>query len=202
MIRAFLAAELPAPLKATIAAVQKALQARLVYDLPRGVRLQWVRAESLHLTVKFLGAIPEEDVDRLKPAVASALSGLAPFVLEVVGSGVFPDVRAPRVLWLGLRDREGAGRLLQLAAAVEAAVETLGYQRDRRPFAPHLTIARIKEGMKDVGRVLARENLLSPAAPYGQVKVGSLALMQSDLQPQGAVYSRLWEVPLAGAAGE
>lgn len=206
MIRTFLAVELPVPLKEVIAAIQKRMRERLERELPSGSRLQWVKPEAIHLTVKFLGDIPEAQVDELKPAVAAVLAGAPPFSLDLAGCGVFPDPRAPRVLWLGLQDREreagGRQRLLDLAAAVEAAVERLGHPREGRPFAAHLTVARIKDGHREVGKALARGNLLSASDRYGEVTVSSLALMKSELHPSGAVYSRLWEVPLGASGGE
>lgn len=204
MPRCFFAVELPPALQETIAAIQQRMRDRLAQELPGGLRLQWVRPEAIHLTVKFLGDIPEAHVELLKPAVVAALESVSPFVLEVVGSGTFPDARSPRVLWLGLQEKEKTANpsLPRLAAAAEAAAETLGHPREGRSFAPHLTLARIKEGSREVGRALARSNLLASAERYGEVTVGHLALMRSDLRPSGAIYTRLWEIPLAPAGGE
>lgn len=203
MPRCFLAVELPPALKETIAVIQQRMRDRLAQELPGGLRLQWVKPDAIHLTVKFLGDIPEEHVLALKTAATASVGSLASFVLEVVGSGTFPDPRSPRVLWLGLHEKEPADRSLpRLAAAADTAAEALGYPREGRPFAPHLTLARIKAGNREVGQALARSSLLAPAERFGEVRVGCLALMKSDLRSSGAVYSKLWEIPLAPGGGE
>jgi RNA 2',3'-cyclic 3'-phosphodiesterase len=155
--------------------------------------------------VKFLGDIPENHVGDLQSVVGDALRSFAPFSIDVAGLGVFPDLRAPRVLWLGLSSRSSEGRpttaLSHLAATVEHCVEGLGYPPESRPFNPHLTLARIKEGAKEVGRALARIDLLGGDVQLGRLDVRTIALMQSELRPSGSVYTKLWEVPL-GIVGQ
>ncbi len=205
MIRTFLAVELPAPLKQALTRLQADVRNRISRELSPGMRIQWVRPDSIHLTVKFLGNIPEDHVDDLRSLVGDTLRSLAPFSIDVAGLGVFPDLRAPRVLWLGLSSRSSEGSpttaLSHLAATVEHCVEGLGYPPESRPFNPHLTLARIKEGAKEVGRALARIGLLDGDVQLGQLDVRTVALMQSELRPSGSVYTKLWEVPL-GIAGQ
>lgn len=200
MIRAFLAVELPAALKQALAAVQADVRTLIARELSPGMRVQWVRPNSIHLTLKFLGDIPEEQVDDLKSAVQSAVRSLTPFPVDVAGLGVFPDLRAPRVLWIGLSSRpEGedhATALSQLAAAIEQSVEGLGYPSESRPFNPHLTLARIKEGAREVGKVLARTGLLGKTVQLEPLAVRHVALMQSERKPSGSVYATLWEIPI------
>ncbi len=205
MIRTFLAVELPASLTQAIAQVQADVRNRISRELSPGMRIQWVRPTAIHLTVKFLGDIPENHVGDLQSVVGEAIRPLVPFTVDVAGLCVFPDLRAPRVLWLGLSSRSSEGRpttaLSHLAATVEHCVEGLGYPPESRPFNPHLTLARIKEGAKEVGRVLARIGLLDGDVQLGQLDVRTVALMQSELRPSGSVYTKLWEVPL-GIAGQ
>ncbi len=205
MIRTFLAVELPASLKQALAQVQADVRNRVSQELPPAMRIQWVRPDSIHLTVKFLGDIPEDHVAALQTVVGDALRSLPPFSIDVAGLGLFPDLRAPRVLWLGLSSpsREGSPTtaLFHLAATVEHCVEGLGYPPESRPFNPHLTLARIKEGAKEVGRALARIGLLGGDVQPGHLDVRTVALMQSELRPSGSVYTKLWEVPL-GLAGQ
>jgi 2'-5' RNA ligase len=205
MIRTFLAVELPASLTQAIAQVQDDARHRIARELSTGMRIQWVRPAAIHLTVKFLGDIPENHVGDLQSVVGDALRSFAPFSIDVAGLGVFPDLRAPRVLWLGLSSRSSEGRpttaLSHLAATVEHCLEGLGYPPESRPFNPHLTLAKIKEGAKEVGRALARIGLLGGDVQLGRLDVRTIALMQSELRPSGSVYTKLWEVPL-GIAGQ
>lgn len=200
MIRAFLAVEVPSSLREALGQVQAEAKNRISRELSPAMRLQWVRPAAIHLTLKFLGDIPESQVDELKSAVGGALRSVAPFAIDVAGLGAFPDLRAPRVLWVGLSggDSPTTG-LPHLAATVAHSVIAFGYPPESRPFNPHLTLARIKEGSKEVGRLLARIGWLDGVAQLGRLDVRSVALMRSDLKPSGSVYTRLWEVPLGAA---
>ncbi|MBI5410411.1 MAG: RNA 2',3'-cyclic phosphodiesterase [Nitrospirae bacterium] len=203
MIRAFVAVELPAPLKQALTQVQAEARNRLLREQSPGMRIQWVRPDSIHLTLKFLGDIPEDHVDALRSVVGQAVAPLAPFSIAVAGLGVFPDLRAPRVLWVGLSSLSSEGSpataLAHLAATVERCVEELGYPPESRAFNAHLTMARIKEGSKEVGRALARLGLLDGDVRLGQLDVRTMALIRSELRPSGSVYTKLWEVPLGTA---
>jgi 2'-5' RNA ligase len=101
---------------------------------------RWVRVEGLHLTLRFLGATPEERVGEVAAAVTSAAQGMAPFEIVLSGGGSFPNPHHPRVLWLGIT--EGAPELAQLAQRLGADLLALGWPIDDRPLTPHLTLAR------------------------------------------------------------
>jgi 2'-5' RNA ligase len=201
MIRAFLAVELPEGLKKSIAQVQEQVRGGITKTVSPGTRLQWVRPDSMHLTVKFLGDIQEAQVESIRQALAPPIAACSPFLVEVGGLGVFPDLRMPRVLWVGLSEtvtgqpghQQGLARLV---TEVEAALKRLGFPRETRPFHPHLTLARMKERAKEVGRTLAASGLLSQTRAMGTFPVHAVALMKSELRPSGAVYAKLWEVPL------
>jgi 2'-5' RNA ligase len=156
-----------------------------------------VRPASIHLTLKFLGDIAEAQVPAIHRALETAARMEAAFTLTVEGLGVFPDVRAPRVIWVGLTG-EGP-RLQALAAGVEATVAPLGFPTEARPFAPHLTLARVKERGRDVGRALAGSRLLEQPHRVGVLPVTAIALMRSELKPSGSVYTELCHVPLKEA---
>ncbi|MEK7294601.1 MAG: RNA 2',3'-cyclic phosphodiesterase [Nitrospirota bacterium] len=197
MIRTFVAIELDTPLRKALAQVQADLRNRLQTAMGPDVRIQWVKPESVHLTLKFLGDIPEERVSEIVTALARVAGAHIRSTVDVGGLGAFPDARAPRVLWVGLSGQvEGVKRL---AAAVERALAELGFAPEPKPFNPHLTLARIKERSRDVGRALAAGRMLERAAPLGTVMVNAIALMQSELKPSGAVYTKLCEVSLKEA---
>lgn len=197
MIRAFVAVGLDAALRQAIALVQADLRRGLQQTGDPGLRVQWVRPESIHLTLKFLGDIPEERVAEIRTALGGAVAGHARFAAEVEGLGVFPDLRGPRVLWVGLADHDGA--IASLAADVEAALAAAGFAPEAKSFHPHLTLARIKEGSREAGRSWSRERLLERETRLGALTVEALSLMKSELRPSGAVYTELWRLPLKEA---
>ena len=197
MIRTFVAIELDASLRKALAQVQADFRSRLQKAMGPDVRIQWVKPESVHLTLKFLGDIPEERVPEIEAALARVTGAHTRCTVDVGGLGAFPDARAPRVLWVGLSGQvEGVTRL---AAAVERALVALGFAPEPKPFNPHLTLARIKERSRDIGRALAAGCMLVPAAPVGTVMVNAIALIKSELKPSGAVYTKLCEVSLKEA---
>jgi 2'-5' RNA ligase len=197
MIRAFVAVAPDAPLREALAKIQAALRGRLEQAAGPGARIQWVRPESIHLTLKFLGDVPEERVAEIGAALDGAAAGHARFTLEADGLGVFPDLRAPRVLWAGLADPAGAAR--RLADGVDAALDAIGFAPERKPFHPHLTLARVKERSREVGLALARERWLEQPAMQGPLTVAAVALMKSELKPSGAVYTELRRAALKEA---
>lgn len=199
MIRAFIAVELDPALRTGIAGTQDRLRRALGKTIP-DARVQWVRPESIHLTLKFLGAVEERRVSEIADAVGHALSGHPSMTLEVGGLGVFPDLQRPRVLWMGLSGPEPASGHPQgvavLAAAVDRALVTIGFLPEDRPFSPHLTLARIKDRGREMGKALQELGWLDAPQPAGSLHVRSVSLMKSDLHPSGAVHTRLHEWPL------
>ena len=196
MIRTFVAIELEAPVRQALAQAQATLRGQLQKTVP-DVRIQWVKPESIHLTLKFLGDIPEDRVPGIQAALARVASGHARFAVAVEGLGVFPDVRAPRVVWIGLTAHVDA--LTRLTADIETALVAIGCSPDPKPFHPHLTLARIKERSRDVGRALSDGGLLAYATQREEMTVAVVSLMKSDLQPPGSGYAQLCHVPLKEA---
>ena len=194
MIRCFVAVELDAPLRRALADVQRRTRGRIEKALGPDSRVQWVRPESVHVTLKFLGDVEESRIPDLEAALRRMAAAHSVGTVEVAGLGVFPDARNPRVLWVGLR--EGSALIARLAEAVDRAMSEVGFPPESRPFSPHLTLARIKEGGRAVGRALESQGLLTESPVLGRLSVGALALMQSALHSSGAVYTRLAEFAL------
>ncbi|WP_447977007.1 RNA 2',3'-cyclic phosphodiesterase [Candidatus Nitrospira bockiana] len=199
MIRAFIAVELDEPLRTAIARVQASLK-RELGAASREARIQWVRPEAVHVTLKFLGDVDEPRIQPVATALSEALSRKAAFALEVGGYGVFPDAREPRVLWVGLSGE--VSRLVGLAQEVERAVVPLGFDAERKPFTPHLTLARIKDGARQTGRALTDLGILKTASPIGRLDISMVSLMKSELKPSGSVYTRLASIPLVSEGRE
>jgi 2'-5' RNA ligase len=101
---------------------------------------RWVRVEGLHVTMRFLGATPDEKQPALAAALRAAAVGVAPFEITLSGGGAFPNAARPRVLWIGIS--EGADRIESLVERLATQLEPLGWPRESRPFTPHLTLAR------------------------------------------------------------
>jgi 2'-5' RNA ligase len=101
------------------------------------------------------------------------------------------------VLWVGLLNL--GGDLTRLAADVEAALTAIGFAPESKPFHPHLTLARIKEQSRDVGRALSQEGLLEQEMRLGSLPVEAVSLMKSELRPSGAVYTELCRLSLKEA---
>ena len=190
-VRAFLAIELDSgPRSAVAGVIDTLVKARLPGLRP-------VRPERVHVTVKFLGNIDAGQVEAVTNAVSRTASEHDPLSLQLGPTGAFPNTRAPRVLWIGL---EGDVTLLRsLQGAMEDPLAGLGFERERRGFSPHLTVARIRDGTSQANRRRAGEVLLSAPLEEGiAFKGAAVSPMRSTLGPGGAVYDRLASVPLGG----
>ena len=158
----------------------------------------------MHLTLKFLGDIDESIVAPLHGAIAAAAREWRAIDIPLTRLGGFPRLQEPRNLWLGPDEHweqsEDARRLQILARAIDAAAAAQGIAREKRPFSPHLTLGRIKNGERHIGRALTSAAGATPAlalTPLPPINVAAVALMKSQLDSKGAVHTRLWEVPLA-----
>ncbi len=182
-IRAFVALTLPADIIAHAAGLQSDLKAQ-------GLRLRWVKPQNLHLTLKFLGDIPAAEAGNVGRAVQRASQGTTPLTLTVQGMGVFPGIKRPRVLWIGLGGQIEA--LQSLYAGIEDELDGLGFAREKRGFKAHLTLARFKARVAPNDLLKAFEELGNYSPKPFAAK--HLVLYKSDLRPQGAVYTPLTEV--------
>jgi 2'-5' RNA ligase len=116
--------------------------------------------------------------------------------------GGFPRPQSPRVLWVGPSENWEKGaeakRVAEIHDAIEQACEGLRFLRETKPFSPHLTLARVKVGERQVGDALAKSGVLDRPLSLGSVAVESVGLIKSELKPTGSVYTKLWEVRLSG----
>lgn len=146
----------------------------------------WVSPENYHLTVRFLGEVPEERVKELLDVGEETARATAPFSLVLAVLGGFPQPKAARVLWVG--PRKESVEFQGLCRRLETAVQALGFPPEKREALPHVTLARFK-APKDLRSLVHME----VAIPEAQVR--SLTLMRSELRPEGAKYTPLarWE---------
>lgn len=177
-MRLFIAIDLPAEVHLELEALQRDLKP--VTDSAR-----WVAPASIHLTLKFLGETAEPKL----PEIDDALVGLSwkPFPVTVRGIGFFPGNRSPRVFWAGLE----ASTMEGLAQQIDIRMERLGFEKEKRAFRPHLTLARARESRIEGSLVAAAEKY--EQHEFGSFMVDRFHLVQSTLMPTGAVYARLRE---------
>lgn len=190
-IRAFIAVELNAAARESVARVMSDLRAAA------GDGVRWVRPEGVHLTLKFLGDIDTGSVPAISGALDRCAAPSQPFTLILEGVGAFPNLRRPRVVWVGLgRELEP---LMELQQSVEGELEALGFARERRAFTPHLTLGRVRDGATQQQlRALSEAVAGASVERDAHVPVRELALMKSDLRPTGAVYTQLHAARLDG----
>jgi 2'-5' RNA ligase len=183
MIRAFIALPLPEDIKETL---QTAINR--IREKNRSVR--WVRPDALHITLKFLGDIPEDLLERLPQALDEAAWGSQPLNLSLAGFGVFPAVKRPRVVWAGLSG--DVKELSALASSVEAACARCGIPGEKRPFSAHITLGRLKiPTMLDLGS----------SSLAGKFTVSEVLLYRSELLPGGPRYAVLHRSSLGSKGG-
>jgi RNA 2',3'-cyclic 3'-phosphodiesterase len=196
MIRTFLAVELSDALRAQVARIQEALKQRLHYDPSRKVRLSWVQSPSIHLTIKFLGGTDEALIAPMQLGIEQAVRPHLPILIPLERLGAFPGPQQPRVLWIGPPESweqgEGAKRLSALHEAVERSCESFGFTREDRPLSPHLTLARVKEGARQLGQRVAESGIMDRPVVAGELALDSMVLMRSELAPAGSRYTALW----------
>jgi 2'-5' RNA ligase len=177
-MRAFIAIDLPESIQAALGRQQAAFRAACP-------DARWTRPEGIHLTLKFLGEISDDQVRQ----VTEALASLAPpekFSIEVKGFGFFPDPRRPRVFWVGL---EAPPALGELARRVEDCMERLGFAREDHPFTPHLTLARFKVPRPQPAFQALLER--HKETTLGGFEVSEFFLFESKLSPHGAEYRKV-----------
>ena len=194
-IRSFVAIELSDQARQALADLQENLKAQVP---PKAVR--WTRPESIHLTLQFLGDVAPGKVEAIAEALRGVGAGQAPFTIQLKELGVFPNPGRPRVVWVGVAEPSGA--LVALQKGVTQALEPLGFEPEKRPYSPHLTIGRAdrraaRQDLAEVGELVTRTEV----GTLGQVRVEHVVLMKSDLQPGGAVYTPLAVIPLARTPG-
>lgn len=184
-MRTFIAVELDEAIRNELARVQ----ARLKYS---GADVKWVEPGNIHLTLKFLGEVSEEKAKDVAAALTSVAQGFRPFEITIKDLGIFPKPDFPRVVWAGVEN--GCEKASDLARQVEDSMEKLGFQRELRPFSPHLTIGRVrspknKEALKEKIVADKIEKRLAQ-------NIDSLILFRSELTSKGPIYTKLFQAKL------
>jgi 2'-5' RNA ligase len=175
-VRLFVALEIPSAVRESLATLLASM--RSIAKEPH-----WVRAENLHVTLKFLGEVGEGRVDAVRNALGEIRSDKA-VALEFLGLGFFPNEKHPRVFWAGM---EASPNLKTLAGDIEGAMAKLGFPREKREFSPHLTLARFERPRLPEGlHKLIADN---QQREFGALCTNEFHLIQSKLKPGGAEYT-------------
>jgi 2'-5' RNA ligase len=181
-MRTFVAIELPEEIRGMLA-VQQAQFRGAAADA------RWTRPEGIHLTLKFLGEVQENQVARVKKALWE-IGSFEPFKVHIKGFGFFPEAARPHVFWAGI---DTSPQLSQLAARVEASLAPLGFAPERRAFSPHLTLVRFKIPRRQpkLQELIAGQR----DAVLSEFEVSEFFLWESKLTPQGAQYQKIARFP-------
>jgi len=187
MIRSFIAIDIPDDIKKKITAVQSELK-------ESSADVKWVRPGSIHLTLKFLGNIEEGQIKEIGEKISESAKAISPFSIAVTCIGVFPHMRNPRVIWIGLEETEG--KLSALQKGIEENLQMLGFEKEERGFSPHLTIGRVKSS-KGKSRLIEMLERKREERFHQSISVHEVRLMKSDLKPTGPVYTVLETIALS-----
>jgi 2'-5' RNA ligase len=175
----FCAVELPEEVRARL---QQHI-ATLRKEIPDAAA-RWSRVENIHLTLKFFGNVAVDRIPAISAAAERAVSGAAPFKIEIGNTGVFPRPSRPQVLWIGVSDP--SGKLSVLQHHIETECATIGFSKEARDYRPHLTIARLRK--PESARRLADAHMQMTFEPIA-VKLNEVILFRSELSSKGSRYT-------------
>jgi len=188
-VRTFIAADLPIEILKKINTITAFFESQIA-----GESLKWVSTDNLHLTIKFIGDLPDEKLDPLKNLLTETLIDQGGFSIDIQGLRMYPNPKKPRVIWLGI---VGGEPLTEIHNALESTLKPLGIPPEKRAYTPHLTIARVKrqtdpETAKLIGAVFSQFRVDS----LGITTIDKVCLYKSILTPKGPVYTPLHMVSL------
>jgi 2'-5' RNA ligase len=187
--RLFVAIALPERVRHAIEKAQDELRAALP---AKSVR--WTRSEQFHLTMRFLGGVEEQQVDRLNDAVRRACAGSGELQLRAARIGVFPGPRRPRVVWIGVDDR--GGRLAELQRSIETATNAFTEEPPQEKFTGHITLARCRDLNRREASTLTSLVRAMTNRSFGDWIAGGVDIIRSQPTPQGSRYTTLATIDL------
>jgi 2'-5' RNA ligase len=183
-MRTFIAVELPENIKKKIGELQAPLKKTSAF-------VSWVKPENIHITLKFLGEVPEGKINEVFSATEVSLENAKKFKMNLKGTGAFPDFRRPRVIWIGTA--KGGEELSNMATKIEEEMEKIGYPKENRKFSPHFTMGRVKSP-KNIENLM--ELVKSTDFETEDIEINEVTVMKSQLHPAGAIYTPLRKIAL------
>ncbi len=185
-IRSFLAFELPSNIMAEV---------KRIYGEVRktGLEAGWVRPENIHLTVIFMGDVNEKEIDAIISSIDPIAPKYKPFDISLGRMGLFPGIKRPRTIWLGLNG--DIGGIASLKSELEKPLESFGIEPEKRAFRPHLTLGRFRKPVNkpDILKKVM-DDYANISGPTGMLD--RLVLFKSELKPGGSVYTQIHSWPL------
>ncbi len=180
LIRCFVAAKVPAPV---LAAIEQYIQALKKIE----PEVHWVKVNSLHVTLKFLGEIIPDLVKQVEEILVPLAHLYKPFSIKVKGTGCFPNKSKPRVFWLGL-EQDSGNSLNEIHSWIDDNLKPLGFSLEERDFSPHLTLGRVKKPQNFTNLFTYMEK-----TPFTEqvFEVDKIVLIRSELKPSGAEYTEI-----------
>lgn len=177
--RTFCAIELPETVRERLADHAKQLR----QEVPQA-SASWSKPENVHLTLKFFGNVPTQNLAKISAAAARVAGEFSPFQIRIGGTGVFPRRSRPQVLWIGVED--SSGRLSELQRRLEEEFAREGFAKEDRGYRPHLTIARLRR--PEDARQLAEAHI-QHKFDLIEIRIIEFVLFRSQLSPKGSIYT-------------
>ena len=186
MIRAFIAVEIDQQNKEALS--------QLISNLKKSnADIRWINQDQMHLTLKFLGNTEENKIPQISKILERIAADFKGFYIQLSKIDAFPNIRRPRVIWIGID--KGKQTLKDLSCKIESELEGIGFQKEKRGYKAHLTLGRVRS-LKNISQLTRSIDEASFQSP-GEIKIYKLTLFQSTLTPKGAIYKILSESPLS-----
>lgn len=185
MIRSFIAIKISEEVLQRIVEVQEILK-------ESGVSVKWVEPKNIHLTLKFLGDTPESQIEDIVRVMQESTEGTSPFQISIARVGAFPNLRYPRVIWVGVQDVQEA--LQKIQHRLEQGLHALGFAIEEGVFKPHITLGRVKSEKNKSNLLRMVETVVN--TEFGVLQVNHIHLIRSDLKPTGPEYTVIRSVEL------
>lgn len=185
-MRTFIAIELPEKIKTALSSIQNQLKTT-------GADVKWVKEENIHLTLKFLGGINEQTLEKVKNILGETAKTTPPFQMRIGSLGAFPKIDFPRVIWAGAVQGETESK--KIADQLEDQLAEINIPKEERPFSAHITLGRLRSG-RNKEKLTTMLNKLKDEMEILEFKVEKITLFASKLTPGGPIYESLQEAAL------
>lgn len=190
-MRTFIAIELPKEIKQSLANLQSDLKTT-------NADVKWVNPDNIHLTLKFLGEISDDKIDKITKIMQDISLSKPSFSIHLSNLGAFPSIRSPRVIWIGIE--KGISETKELAKELEKKIEKIGIHRDNKGFSCHITLARVRSNLNRGLLAKKLEDLIGRPLniPHPEIPVTKITLFKSTLTPKGPIYESIYLTNLVG----